>query len=418
MESSQKAFESMQSRTAAVYRLARPLVARAALFVGLMFIAGCGNSFRPVANPILQPGGTPSGFGNAIVIGANGGSPGTATNINIGGDTNAGLHQIGVSPVHAGFGAANLRVFVANPGDNTVTSYFTLGGVGTTITTINMPPGSSPVFVHTNEATSMYVALSGADPACGGGRGDVGFISQGLLTLTGTTCVGVNPVALAETADGLKVFVVNQGDNTVSVMATVDHSIPNTIGVGSAPVAAALSADNYLYVANSGSGTVTVINAVSEAVVGAVPVGTNPTAVKYDSTNKLILVANTGSNNVTTINADSTSSTFLSTGIIPVGAAPGAITVLANGSRAYVANRGDNTVSVISPSTSAVTKIIPVGAAPVSIASSGDSSKVYTANSGSANVSIIRTSDDTVVSTMSTLPATPKYVVVSTSTNN
>src|SRR5437762_14385184 len=63
----------------------------AAAVLLLVFVAGCGDTFRPIVLPVIQPGGDPQSNRNAIVL-SNAGTTavGTTTHINASGDTNVG----------------------------------------------------------------------------------------------------------------------------------------------------------------------------------------------------------------------------------------------------------------------------------------------------------------------------------------
>src|SRR5574340_822488 len=64
-----------------------------------LVLLGCGDVFRPVANPELKPGGDPAGVRLAIVISE--GAPGqfgAATQIDVSGDTNSGNSPLGHNP--------------------------------------------------------------------------------------------------------------------------------------------------------------------------------------------------------------------------------------------------------------------------------------------------------------------------------
>ena len=82
-------------RSAAVVTTAATIV-----FI-LILVTGCGDTFRPVANPITQPGGDPAGIGNAIILAANGASPGTASHINVSGDTVVAVQSVQTDPRQA-----------------------------------------------------------------------------------------------------------------------------------------------------------------------------------------------------------------------------------------------------------------------------------------------------------------------------
>src|SRR5262249_19432723 len=67
----------------------------------LALVTGCGDTFRPVANPITQPGGDPAGVGDAIILAANANNPGTASHINVSGDTVVAVQSVQADPRQA-----------------------------------------------------------------------------------------------------------------------------------------------------------------------------------------------------------------------------------------------------------------------------------------------------------------------------
>lgn len=375
----------------------RRVAAYAAVLTVVALGLGCGDTFRPTAIPEPQPGGDPATTKHAIVLSTNDAAQGAITNENVSGDTIVLERPAGVNPVHATLIAAITKMYVANLGDDTVTSYTTFANLQTR--TVSLPAGSDPVFVHTTENANVYVANSGSVATVCGGGGSVGVISVQQDSLTASVCVNGAPVALAESVDGRRVYAVSPGTNSVTPIATQDLVPRAPIAVGNAPVWAATGADNrFLFVANSGDGTVTVIDMSSDTVVNTIPVGTNPTFLLYDGTLRRVYVANTGSNSVSIIDA--------SAGVVPslittvaVGTAPRSVAALADGSRAYVANSGSDTVSVINTNSNTVSKTIAVGDEPVSLAQGLNSTRVIVANRAGASISVIRTSDDSVVVT-------------------
>ncbi len=387
------------------------LSAIAAALCWLMLL-GCGDVYRPVANPVLKPGGDPQATHVAVVLSNNGGSPGMASAIDVSGDTNIGNFPIGRAPVQGAFSVNSAVLFVANQADDTVSSLTPLSQA-TAVTTITLPSGSAPVFVASTEVGFMYVANSGTNT--------VGEISTVTNSEQAEIPVGRTPVALAETPDGTKLYCANQGDGTVTVISPQSRSVITTIPVGSLPSALAVNSDSKtVYVANLGSGTVTAIDVASNSVIATVATGAAPRFMTFDSHTRRLYVANAGSNTVSVFNADIGLSLIKT---VTVGAGPTSIAALPDGSRIYVANAGcsdaitlagcsGNTVSEVDTVSLAVRKTITVGNAPVYLAADPTSTKVVVANRDSNTISSIKTADDSII----TIPAgspQPTFVVVS-----
>ena len=370
--------------------------AYAAVLMSVVIGVGCGDTFRPTAIPVPQPGPDPSTVKHAIVLNSNGAALGTVVNENMSGDTIVLQRNAGAEPVHAGLIAAATKLYVANRGDDTVSAYSTFASV--IARTASLPAGSDPVFVHTTENAFVYVANSGSVASVCGGGGSVGVINVQQDALVASVCVNGAPVALAESVDGRKLYAVSPTTNSVTPIATQDRVPGTPIGVGSNPVWAVTGIDNrFLFVANSGDDTVSVIDMSSDAVVATIPVGANPTFLLYDTSLRRVYVANTAGNSVSIIDAAGAVPVLVTT--VAVGSAPRSVTALADGSRAYVANSGSDTVSVINTNSNTVVKTIAVGDQPVSIASGLNSTKVVVANFAGSSISVIRTSDDTVAAT-------------------
>jgi len=368
----------------------------AALLFLVLAWTSCGDVFRPVATPTFPPGGDPAALKHAIIVDTNGTASGSTYHIDVSGDTLDTVQPTGVNPVHAALLSTQGRIYIANQGSDSITSYtpFLQGG---TTRTLSLPAGAVPVFVHSTQTSNFYVAESGLD------RIGVISVGQDLLTAEVQLAPGATPVALSQTLAGDKLYSINNGTNDVTVIATVDRSIVKSVPVGTAPVWAVISSDGArLYVLNQGSDTVTVMETVTDTVLNtvALPGGSGSTFMVFDPRLLRVYVANTAGSSVSIINADRNSPNFLTVTTVPVGAAPTSVTALADGSRAYVANSGSTTVSVINTLNNTVMRTVTVGTAPLSVGSAPDSSRVYAANSGSNNTSVIRTSDDTVLLNM------------------
>ncbi len=395
-------------------RLGRIVVA-GSLAALVLALAACGDIFRPIVNPITPPGGDPQAFRLALVVNE-GGTPGTTTQINVSGDTNAGNFVMGQAPVHATFAGVS-GAFVANRDSDTVSAYVP-SQQASQVRTVTLPAGSKPVFVHTTETSTNGNCLSGANAraAClyvaNSGSNKVGVIDSVQLVLRDEVVVGNSPVALVETPDVKKLYALNKGSGSISVITTSDMQANTTIAVGASPVWAVMRPDGArLFVVNQGSSTVSVIDTASDTVINTLNTGASPTHAFYDDRLKRLWVVNTGAGTVSVFGTDVEPNPLLAE--IPVGAAPRAVVALADGSRAYVANSGAGTVSVVDQVSLKATKTIAVGSAPVWVAASPDSTKVFVANRDSNSVSDIRTSDDTVVRTIDTGSPNPVFITVS-----
>jgi len=368
----------------------------AAAVLLLLFDAGCGDTFRPIVLPVIQPGGDPQSNRNAIVLSNAGATAvGITTHINVSGDTNVGQVSLGANPAYETLINGG-TVVVANAGESSLSAYTALLPTAGQPITITLPAGSAPNYVFASSTATLFVSLPGAN--------SVGLVNLGNDIFVGSIAVGNNPVAITGTPDGTKIYVANQGDGTVSVIATATNLVTATVPVGASPVAMTITADGKtVYVANQGSGTASAISTATDTAT-SLAVGASPSSVVFDPNLLRIYVANTGSNSVSVINADSLSAGFNTVTNVPVGASPKGVAPLANGSRAYVANSAAGTVSVINTLNNTVIRTITVGTTPVSIVASPDSTKVFVANQGSNNVSVIQTSNDTVAGTIA-LPA-------------
>ena len=106
----------------------------------LLFELGCGDQYRPIANPIVSPGGQPQTTHFAFVLNYNPSGGGSSTKIDVSGDTNLQVVTTGLGSVAQAFQGANAgAMFVANRDSDTV-SEFTLIASPTVIS-VGLYPG-------------------------------------------------------------------------------------------------------------------------------------------------------------------------------------------------------------------------------------------------------------------------------------
>lgn len=407
--------------------------AAAGVIAGLVAVAGCGNTYRPVVTAInpVGPAAQPQKYALAISDPGNG-NPGIVTIVDFSGDTVLITANVGVSPYFFWLNAAGTTGYTLN-GDGTMTSFDVSNSLQTRdmiSTTLLSSAQPNSIFA---DATSVYITeagrgavaqLTGTPPALkqelaipsgyspvylaaysgaprqyvisqntGGGNGLVSSIDTASSTISGTIPVGKGPVYGVMTPDGKRAFILNKTDGTLTVLnaqANTLDAIPapavNPISVGSNPIWADLvTTKNELVVANAGDGTskgsVSIIN-IPLCSAAALPGNAN-----CDATNP-IDAAGFGQ--------------VLAT--VPVGVNPQMVAVLQDGSRAYVVNQADSTVSVVNLTSNTVTATIPVPNTVhpnfIAAINGTPTGKIYVTSPESSNMTIIRTDTDVVETTI------------------
>lgn len=215
--------------------------------------SGCGDTFRPIIipNPPIFP--NPKAAHSVVAINDNGpAAPGSAMVVDVSGDTDVSVKDVGYAPVHAVQQTANQVLVVNHSASNgQADSISKLNFNGTTIsnsTTISLPANSAPSFVAVAPTdTTAYVTLPNyLDPIKNVVVPSVGVVSTQSNSVMATITVGVNPVALAVTPDKSKLYVANIGDNTVSGFNTVDRSqrVGSPASTTSSPIWLVARSDN------------------------------------------------------------------------------------------------------------------------------------------------------------------------------
>lgn len=401
------------------------------MFFALALWTGCGDIFRPVANPI--PGATtdPRNYHVAVVVSQNAaGNPGTAMQIDVSGDSNVGVVNTGQQPIYAAMIAQSNRVFVSNS-DGTIASFNPAGLFGSigSPTTISLPAGLVPGFLFSTESGTMYAATAGATnpPVCPGSA--LLAISTGSLTIDNVICVGPSPSVLTETPDGRKVYSVN-GDGTISSVNTVDKSVNPPISCLSCtpslnnPVWAVASVDSSKVFVLDASGAIWTINTLTDQVAQPPIQAAAPSNfMALDAAHNRLYVTSGGGSTPASVSILDASTPALSSLTpaplpLPAGTTPVMVSFLPNGTRAYVLSQTATNlpvITVINPSNNTVFANINLPSAtpnpsavaacqlarfPFSLAASGNSSRLYVADCYAASTSIINTTTNMRLLTM------------------
>src|SRR5215470_15279352 len=89
----------------------------AATALSTLLWMACGDVYRPVVIPVSTTPPNPASFHAVFGISSNVPyNPGAVMQIDVSGDTNSGVANMGINPTHAGILPNNSRVFVASAG--------------------------------------------------------------------------------------------------------------------------------------------------------------------------------------------------------------------------------------------------------------------------------------------------------------
>ncbi len=435
------------------------LVPAGAGLVAAVLIAGCGAGYRPVVTPINPSGPAAQPTSLAAVVSApSPTSPGVATIIDYSGDTIVAQSPIGPGPVTFTVDETGSVGYTLNS-DGTLTNFpvsSTLQAKNVVFSTL--PTSALPVSLFSPSAGLWLADLNGnlADVLTGspatfklsipvaptpvitvgpGIAGERNYViaqgnSLGGNVTSGVQCNTAPTTGPAGEADGIEV-----ASNTVS----------SKIPLGSCPVFGIETPDTRrLFVMNRGSDTVTVINSQNNTLDACTPFvnqngqtvtchptlplsttavtatgitppnGTagmsavaGPVYAEYNPTTSQLIVANYDGSSISVIDVSldefgNDSQTFGTTFTIPVGTNPASVTALYDGSRAYTANQTDGTVTIVNLTSHTVEKTLPVNGHPRTVVSTQNSlyGKVYVASPDSPYLTIVRTDQDIVDTTV------------------
>src|SRR3990167_2974144 len=258
-----------------------------------------------------------------------------------------------------------------------------------------VPVGSRPLGVCVNPSTNhVYVVNAGND--------NVSVIDGATNKVIATVPTGFTPNDVCVNPNTNRVYVVNWDNDNVSVIDEAKKQVA-TIKVGHCPNVIDINPiTNVVYVVNNGSNNVSVIDGATNQVIATVPVGKNPRGVAVNPNTNRVYVANADNNNVSVI--DGATNQVIAT--IKVGDIPfdgvgfglftaafkvGKLGVCVNPStnRVYVTNADSNNVSVIDGATNQVIAIVPVENSPLGVCVNPNTNRVYVSNLESNTVNVI-----------------------------
>jgi YVTN family beta-propeller protein len=429
------------------------LVQASAALAAAVLVAACGNSYRPTVTTVTSsgPSAQPGSY-VAVVSAPSSKTAGIATIIDYSGDTVMAEASIGPGPTTLtldSFGSAGYTINsdgtmssfpVSNNLQNNQVTYTTLpstakplnlfmslGGLwaadldgnvadafaGSPETFLrSIPLAPTPVFVvgagglsprdfgisqgnsqGDNISSPVQCNVSPATAPLGEADGIEGYS----YTVSSQIPLGKCPVYAIETGDAMRLFVLNRGSDTVTVINaetdTLDACAPFTNQAGQT-----VTCHPTLPLSTTAG--------LAQDANKDVPAVAGPVYAELNAATSQLVIADYDGGTISIIDVSldewgNDSSTFGTTFTVPVGKNPASVTVLYDGSRAYTANQTDQTVSVVNLSSHTVVKTLPVTGHPRNVVSTQNSSygKVYVASPDSNVLTIIRTDEDIVDAT-------------------
>jgi YVTN family beta-propeller protein len=126
------------------------------------------------------------------------------------------------------------------------------------------------------------------------------MVGLGMLTTLLELPVGVDPRSVAVSTDGDTAYVANQGSDSFSVIDIPARVVTVTVSVGDRPVGVAVSPNGrFVAVAELGDDTVRLLDAASLATLSLTPVADRPYALAFTPDSRRLLVTHLLSGDVT-----------------------------------------------------------------------------------------------------------------------
>jgi DNA-binding beta-propeller fold protein YncE len=362
----------------------------AAITLATWLELSCGQVYRPVVIPVNTTPPNPANFHAVFGISANVAfNPGTALQIDVSGDTDIGVANMGVNPTHAAILPNHSRVIVASagslfPGDADVVTAFAPAaassgatglGTTTTFTLPNVGAEQSSGVVAISEAGSL-VTMTLSAPLINAQTGTL-IVVSGVVIPCANPCITPPPNPTGY--DGsFPISFVN--GTTIQYVDSITGLTPTSGGAATVPIplfcrylpdfiTASASA---VYVANFGDEN-----------------GTNCNLSSTDS----VAVLNPSQNTIGNI------------AYLPAGAHPVAMVETPNSQNLYVISQGNDTVVDLSPAdlTTIKTISLPGGSTPVWAVARADNQRVYVLTQGDGNLVPIDTATNTVLQSQTNL---------------
>jgi DNA-binding beta-propeller fold protein YncE len=464
--------------------------AGAALAVAAL-LGGCGDNYRPVVTPIGTNGPPAQASSYTIVVSSTGSTtPGVVTIIDYSGDSILNETPIGVGPKVFTIDSSGSVGYTVNS-DGTLSNFGLSSSLqAKQVQESTLPTTAQPVNLFAPSFGLWATDLNGDVVDVFSGSPAAFKLAIPVATsgspatmpafLTGTaTNSGQREYAVSQNVPDTAPMTCNVSPTTAPAgVATPIELSSNTtdpaIPVGKCPVFGVQTPDlQRLYILNRGDSTLTVINTKNNTPDACLPfqnqngawitchptiqlpAGSGPVTAEYNTATEQLVVANYDGGTISVVNVpldeygndsntytSSNCTTYAACGAVTGGFGtvttikvgntatpnPASVTVLADGSKAYSANQNDDsgtgngTVTVVNLHTYTVEKTLTVEGHPRTILNTQNSefAKVYTASPDSPFITIIESSPTVtdLIDTTVLLEGTPVDIRTNTQTGS
>lgn len=457
------------------------LVQIGAASVAAVLVAGCGSNYRPVVTPI-NPSGPPAQPQSTVTVVSSPSTtaPGIATIIDYSGDTIVASASIGPGPLTFTLDESGSTGYTYNS-DGTVTNFTATSSLRSDpshVTYSTLPSNAQPVGLFSPVAglwvadltgnvvdvmtaspetfklaipvaptpvaitglysgTQHYYALSlnttgtapgnalqysdmtcNTDPSSVTQTGEADAMEIASYSVSARIPLGKCPVYAVSSNDGRRLFVMNRGSDTITVINsqfdTLDSCTPFTNQSGRAVTChPCLPLTASAVVPGNGSSPTSCAQQAGSTLATTAHAG--PVYAEFNIATSQLVVADYDGGTISVIDVSldeygNDSPTFGTTYTIKVGNTatpnPASVTVLYDGSRAYTANQndgtGNGTVTIVNLSSHTVEKTLDVVGHPRTVVSTSNSlyGKVYVGAPDTPYLTILRTDQDIVDTTV------------------
>jgi len=281
------------------------------------------------------------------------------------------------------------RVYTANMESGTVSVIdadsmkvvFTIDARGHQTDDLSLSPDESRLF-----ATNLH-------------SGTLAVVDTATNQVIATIQTGKKAHSIALTPDGKQVWVVNGGEEYLTIVDVISLRIVGRVSLGQiiGPGYARFSPEGtWAYVTSPIQGTVSVIDVASKKVVARVEVGERPTFIQVTSDGRRVWGTDTGGDEIFAL--DGSSNRLL--GKLTVGKAPSHLAIV--GDSLYVTVGGANEVAMVGDvgGQVSVKGRIKVGGRPRGIRPSPDGKRLYVTSEGTNDLHVIDIASQKIVGTV------------------